>query len=86
MNETQYIEQYIHGALDPEEKLLMDARCIMDAELSDKVHWQQKTYALVQQYGRKKLKMELEAIQQRLFSESRFATFRNKIKNIFTTP
>lgn len=86
MNETQQIERYLHNAMKPEDKLLMDASCILDATLLDKIQWQQKTYVLIQHYGRQKLREEINAIQQRVFSETRFNQFRNKLKNIFKTP
>lgn len=85
MNETQRIERYLHGAMKPEEKLLMDAACLMDSTLYDKVQWQKATYDLIRQYGRQKLKEEIREIQQRVFSESRFSQFRKQLKNIFKT-
>lgn len=86
MNETEQIEQYLFQRLDPEEMILMDARCLVDAQLHDNIQWQQRTYALIHYYGRQKLRKEIHQVQQRLFSESRFDQFRNKIKNIFKTP
>ena len=85
MSETQQIERYIQNAMEPQEKLLMDATCLMDATLLDKVQWQRKTYDLIQHYGRQKLRKEIHEVQQRLFSETRFSQFRNKIKNLFKT-
>ncbi len=83
MNETQQLEAYLKKNLQPDEKLLMDARCLIDPELRDKVYWQQTTYSLIHQYGRKKLRNEIEAIQTVMFSDDRFIGFRNKIKKIF---
>lgn len=83
MNETQQIDRYIQGTMKPEEKLWMDASCMMDETLYDKVRWQRMTYVVIQHYGRQKLKEEIDQIQQRLFSETRFSQFRNKLKTIF---
>ena len=83
MNETQQLERYLQNQLPPEDKLVLDARCLLDAEFRNNMFWQQKAYVLINQMGRKKLKAEIEAVQDRLFSENRFMVFRNKIKNIF---
>ena len=83
MSEAQYLEHYLTGTLSHEDSLVMDARVLLDMGLNDKVIWQQRTYELVKAYGRKQLKMEIEAIHAKLFSEKRFSSFRQKIKNIF---
>lgn len=83
MSETQYLENYLMGTLAPEENLVMDARLLLDADLHDKVMWQQRTYELVKTYSRKQLKMEIEKVHTKLFSEKRFSSFRQKIKAIF---
>jgi hypothetical protein len=38
---------------------------------------------LVQQYGRKKLKAEIESVHQQLFGEPLHQTFRQKIMHLF---
>lgn len=44
---------------------------------------QRQVYALVQEYGRKQLKKELEAVHTKLFSESAFYRFRRRIARYF---
>jgi anti-sigma-K factor RskA len=83
MNETQQLEHYVHGTLPTEERLLMEARLIVDTELRNKLDWQQKAYALIHAYGRKKLRAEIEQIQNRLFTEDKFKIFRKRIQTIF---
>jgi hypothetical protein len=83
MNETQHIELYLTGALSPEDKLVMEANLLLDSELKEKLIWQDKTYSLVREYGRRALKTEIERIQTRMFSEKRFMSFRKKIAAIF---
>ncbi|MES2133368.1 MAG: hypothetical protein V4506_13555 [Bacteroidota bacterium] len=83
MCEAQYLENYLTGTLSPEDSLVMDARVLLDMGLNDKIIWQQRTYELVKAYGRKQLKMEIEKVHNQLFSEKRFSSFRQKIKNIF---
>ncbi len=83
MNESQQLEHYLQSRLTAEDRLLMDARLIIDKGLQDKLQWQKKTYALIQAYGRKKLREEIEQLQERMFTEKRFQFFQLKIKNIF---
>jgi len=83
MNETQQIEKYVFNRLLPEDKLVMDARLILDPSFQHKLKWQQQAYYLIQQYGRKKLKEEIRTVQEQVFSENRFSHFREKINKIF---
>lgn len=83
MSETEQIEKYLQQQLSPEEKLLMDARCLVDKQLRDTVFFQQQTYKLVHQFGRKQLRAEICAIEKRLFTEDIFSQFRKKIQSVF---
>lgn len=63
---------------------LLDGRPLPDGEdMPDKVHWQQQTYAVVQQYGRNQLKAELEAVHNKIFTGSAFWRFRRRIARYF---
>ena len=83
MNEVQQIEHYLSGTMIPEDRLVMDARLLIDSRLRENVFWQQKTYMLIKNHARKNLRMEIETVHTRLFAEDRFKSFRQKIKNIF---
>lgn len=83
MNETQHIEQYLNRTLAPEEHVLMEARLLIDPALRDTVLWQQRSHELVRAYSRKQIRLEIEKAHHRLFSESRFSSFKQQIKNIF---
>jgi len=82
-NETQQIEAYIFGIAQPEDVLLFEAKLLLDEELADKVTAQQKTYDAIRQFGRKQLKLEIEAVQQRLFTHSQHHSFSQKIIRLF---
>ncbi len=84
MNETQWIDDYLRGEISAENKLLLEARVLIDSDLKEKMFWQAKTYALVKNHGRQQLKREIEKVQQRLFSETRFESFRKKIQTLFS--
>ncbi|MES2678978.1 MAG: hypothetical protein V4635_03795 [Bacteroidota bacterium] len=83
MNETQLIENYLFDRLSPEDKLLMDARLLVNNELREKILWQNQSYQLVNQHGRKKLREEIEALSTKIFSEQKFSSLRKKIFQIF---
>jgi hypothetical protein len=83
MSETKLLENYLLNRLQPADKLVMDARVLLDSELRDKATWQQNTYDLVKAYGRKCLRLEIEAVHKKIFTEKRFESFRRKITRIF---
>ncbi|HVW15400.1 MAG TPA: hypothetical protein VHB54_16330 [Mucilaginibacter sp.] len=84
LSETERIEAHLLRLSEPGDKLVFEARLLLEPELRDKMHWQQKTYALVKKYGREELKKEIEAIHQQLFTEQKHISFRQKIIGIFS--
>ena len=83
-NETEQIEAHLSGRHDTGNALVFEARTIIDPELSDKILWQRKTYAMIQTYSRRQLKKEIEAAHQKLFTEPEHISFSQKIKRLFT--
>lgn len=83
MNESEQIEKYINQELPAGDSLLMDAKCLIDPGFKNTVFFQQQTYLLVKQYGRKQLRAEIRSIDQQLFTNNLFTSFRNKIVSIF---
>ena len=82
-NETQQIEAYIFGTAQPEEILLFEAKLLLDEELTNKVITQKKAYDAIRQFGRKQLKLEIEALQQTLFTHPKHRSFSQKIIGLF---
>lgn len=82
-NETKRIEAHLIGDSNPEDILIFDAQLLLDDELKDKVVAQQKAYEAIQQYGRKELKNEIEAVHQKLFTDPNYLSFRQKIMRLF---
>ena len=83
LRETQKLDDYTFRRQTEEERLLTEASLLLSPELQDKLHWQQQAYELVQLYGRRRLKEELETVHEQLFTESRFDKFRSRIYRIF---
>ncbi|PBQ32429.1 hypothetical protein CNR22_11825 [Sphingobacteriaceae bacterium] len=83
MTEIQELENYIQKAQEPEERLLTEARLLLNSDLCTNLQWQKTTYILIQEFGRKKLKAEIELVHQKLFSEKKYTSFKHKILSIF---
>lgn len=84
MNEIKLIDEHIFNTGPHEDALVFDAMLILNPGLANQVMWQKKTHAIVQQYGRKKLRAEIEAIHSKLFNEPDHQTFRQKIMRFFS--
>jgi hypothetical protein len=63
--------------------LLFDARLLLNTDLQANVSAQKQVYTLVQQYGRRQLKQEIEAVHQQLFTQPEHLSFKQKIARIF---
>ena len=84
LNETRLIEMHLLGKAPAKERMLFEARLILQPDLKQSMYWQQKTYRLVQLYGRQQLKEEIEQIHQALFSPATaHQSFRQKILSLF---
>ncbi len=83
MTETQELEYYLINSLQPEDRLVMDAKILLNKDLREKAYWQKQTYLLIRQHSRKKLKAEIEAVHKKMFTEIFFESFRQKISSIF---
>ena len=83
LTETQKIESYLFNR-HSENSPVFEAELILQPELREKVLWQQKTYSLVHEYSRRKLLTEFEVIHQKLFSDPKQESFRQKILRIFS--
>ena len=82
--ETEQIEAHLLKLSDPGNSLVFEARLLLDAELNEKVAWQEKTYNIVRIYGRDQLKKEIESVHQKLFTQPEHTSFRQKIRRLFT--
>jgi hypothetical protein len=82
--ETQQIEAHLMGRSDPGDALVFEARLLLQAELREKLQWQQQTYKLIKKYGRDQLKKEIEAVHQQLFTQPQHRSFSQKIRQLFS--
>ncbi|AWH86401.1 hypothetical protein HYN59_15355 [Flavobacterium album] len=80
----QAIESYVLTAGKPEDRVLFQARLLLEPELREKTYWQQETYAVANEYGRLRLKEDIEQIANEIAMSKKYASFRQKILGIFS--
>ncbi len=83
LNELRLIEDYLLSTGEDGNNCLFAAKMILQPQLGEQVYWQKKTYKVVQDYGRKQLKMEIEKIHHTLFNSDEHRTFRQRVMRIF---
>ena len=83
LTNVQLIEDYLLGRASNEQRLLFEARLLLDSTLQGDVYWQRKVYSVVRQYGRQQFRDELERLHQQLFTAPQHRAFRDKIIAFF---
>jgi hypothetical protein len=83
LNNIREIERYIEGTMDRNEAVLFEEKMRSDSLLRLNVSLQEKVLAIVRMYHRKKLKMELEEVHERIFNDPGKVIFRERVMAIF---
>lgn len=83
LTETKQIENWLLRLGSTSDRLVMEARILSNPELQERVNWQSKTCDLAHLYGREKLREEIKAVENRLFSSSKHQSFQNRVSSIF---
>lgn len=83
LNEIKEIEDHLLGFGGPGNAMLFEAKMIIDPPLRDKLLLQQSTYYAVQQYSRRQLKKEIEAVHQQLVNGFEHQGFMQRIMSLF---
>lgn len=81
--ETKLLDDHITGHLTGGEKLLFEARMIIDPVLRLNIHMQRKLYKLVKAYSRREVRSEVTCVEKKLFQND---SFRREINSIFSKP
>ena len=81
---TKQWDEYLLQRARPDEALVVEAELIIHPDLDETLRWQQRTYALVQQYGRQQLRREIRAAQHQLFHQPEHRDFRQIIRRLFS--
>ena len=83
LNKLQQIEGFILQTNNPGDKLLFEAHLLLDDNLHQDVNLQKNAYAIINQYGRRKLKADIETVHQQLFTQTKHQRFREKVLALF---
>lgn len=81
--EIQQIEELILGATPGGDRLCLEARQLIDPAFADRIAWQEKTYQVIQEYGRRQVQAEIKALDNKLFNHSTYQGFQARILSIF---
>ena len=81
LNKIQEIENFLFQKLRGGDLLVFEAKIILEPKLKDEIQIQKEAYELIRSYGRKMLKAEIKAAENKVFEE---ADFNYKIKRLFT--
>jgi len=83
LTDIQQTEKYIKGEMSAGDALVFEARLITSPLLRTNMFFQQKCYALLQLYNRKKIKEAAETVHNRLFTDPGKADFQQCINQLF---
>ena len=81
LHEVQEIDKYIFCRMTRTDRLVFQARMILQPGLKEKVRLQQKAHTFLRWCSRKEKKDELTALYHRLMSDT---TFHTTIRSIFS--
>jgi hypothetical protein len=83
LNNIREIERYFEGTMEQNEAVLFKEKMRQDPLLNVNVILHEKVMAFIRMYHRKKLKVELEEVHERLFNDPEKVTFRERLIGIF---
>lgn len=82
-NELLLIEDYLLSDRKGADKILLEARMVLQPDLKERIFWQEKTHQQIQQFGRLQLRKEIDQVHEKLFIAPEHRTFRQKIMQLF---
>lgn len=85
LNNIRETEEYLFDILTPVERLIFNARMLVNPLLRRDTHFQQKAYRVIRHYGRKKLREEIGAVETRMFNDGDARSLQSQISKIFNT-
>ncbi len=83
LNEVKALEELLLDEGNPAERLVTQAKVLTNHDLQEQAGWQLRTYELVREYGRQKLRREIQSVEKQLFTSSRYRSFQDRIRSIF---
>lgn len=83
LNEIRKIEAYLLHNLSTSDRLVFEARMLLDKSLRKNVALQKKTYRLIEHHRRMLLKQEFQKLHTRLFQDQANAALKKEIVSFF---
>jgi hypothetical protein len=83
INNMKNIDDYVTRKLLPEERLLFEARLLLDPALKFQVSLQKKIISIIRMYGRKTVKNEVERISKKIFADQSKNDFHHEVNRLF---
>ncbi|MBE9582844.1 hypothetical protein IM792_00145 [Mucilaginibacter sp. JRF] len=83
LNNIKLAEDYLNKQLPTGDKLLFEARMLLDHDMLTNVKAQRHAVELVKQYSREQLRTEIEAVHQTLFNNKQHRTFAQRVLSFF---
>lgn len=78
-----HIDDYVTGKLIQEDRVLFEARLVLDPVLKFHVTLHKRIISVAKLYGRKKVKAEIEGISRRLFRDPSKKEFQRSVRKTF---
>ena len=78
-------ERFLKGELPPDERVVFEARMLVDAELKNNTFFHSTVHRLITLYQRKKIKVEVELLHARIFHDPERAAFKESIFKLFNS-
>ncbi len=83
LSDIQQTEQYLNGELSAADACVFEARLLTDPSLTSNMNLLKRVYRLLSLFHRKKVKQDVVAAEQRLFTSDEHTDFRNNILSLF---
>jgi hypothetical protein len=83
LNNIKRIENFIEGKMTTADALVFQARLLLDSDLRQQLRLQKRTASIINLYGRKKLRKEIETIHQDIFNIKSDHFLKNRITKLF---
>lgn len=81
--EIAQLERWYLKQGPPQDRLVTEAKLLADPALHARAQAQQQAYELALQYGREKLRKEIQDVEHRLFQDHKFRSFQQRIRTLF---
>lgn len=83
LNNIKAIDDYHFGRMTPGDALLFEANILLNKDMNNDIQHQQRTYAIIRQYSRQKIKEEIVAVQNVFTTAPQHRSFMQRIANLF---